>query len=158
MNVREICEGTFTLPLAVATAVPLCTPEGERRWVGASWDPIYALPDAAEDDSAPGTVFTTESTGGRATWIVLERREDGMRYARIAADRIAGTIDVTCTPSSSGDGTDVTVVYDITSLSPEGKAFVEELRAGYDAFLESWRQEILVSLAADGSDDAAGTP
>ena len=157
MNAREICEGTFTLPLPVATAVPLFTPEGERRWVGASWDPIYALPQAAEDDSAPGTVFTTESAAGRATWIVLERRDDGMRYARVAADRIAGTIDVTCTPSSSGHGTDVTVIYDVTSLSREGTAFVEELKAGSDAFLEGWRQEILVSLGADGSNQAAAT-
>jgi len=150
MNVREICEGTFMLPVAVAAAVPLFTPEGERRWVGASWDPIYALPQAAKDDSAPGTVFTTEGTGGRATWIVLERRDDGMRYARFAPGQIAGTIDVTCRPSPSGQGTDVTVIYDVTSLSPEGTAFVEELSAGYDAFLEGWRQEILRSLGIDG--------
>ena len=99
--------------------------------------------------TAPGTVFATEGTGGRATWIVLERRDDGMRYARIAPDRIAGTIDVSCRPSASGQGTDVTVIYDVTSLSPEGRAFLEELSAGYDAFLEGWRQEILRSLAAE---------
>ena len=60
-------------------AVPLFTPEGERRWAGSAWDPVYAIPDAASDDSAPGTVFTTESDGGAAIWIVLERRNDGMR-------------------------------------------------------------------------------
>jgi hypothetical protein len=118
------------------------TPEGERRWAGASWDPIYAIPEAAEDDSAPGTVFTTEADGGRAVWIVLERRADGMRYARVSPDRIAGTIDVTCTASGEDD-TEVTVVYDVTSLGPEGSAFVEELSAGYQAFLQSWRHEIL---------------
>ena len=102
MNIRRICEGQFTLPLSVTEAVPLFTSEGERHWAGSSWDPVYAVPEAAEDDSAPGTVFTTESDGGRATWIVLERCPDGMRYARIAPDRIAGTIDVTCAASAAG--------------------------------------------------------
>jgi hypothetical protein len=73
-----------------------------------------------EDDSAPGTVFTTESDGATATWIVLERRDDGMRYARVAPDRIAGTIDVKCRPGMSPSETEVTVTYDVTSLSPHG--------------------------------------
>jgi hypothetical protein len=77
VNVRAICEGEFTLPLPIAEA--LFTPEGERSWAGASWDPVYAIPDAVRDDFAPGTVFTTESAGGRATWIVLERSDDGLR-------------------------------------------------------------------------------
>jgi hypothetical protein len=148
MNVRAICQGHFTLPMRVAAAVPLFTPEGERRWAGSSWDPIYAIPDAARHDSAPGTVFTTESDGGAAIWIVLDRHENGMRYARIAPDRIAGTITVTCAEAASSDETQVTVTYDVTSLSPEGAAFVDELKTGYDGFLESWRQEIL--LAKDG--------
>jgi hypothetical protein len=147
MNVRVICEGHFSLPLTVAEAVPLFTPEGERRWAGASWDPVYAIPDAAEHDSAPGTVFTTGGHGGAAIWIVLERRAAGMSYARIAPDRIAGTITVSCTPAAAPDQTRVTVSYDVTSLSPEGAAFVRELEAGYDAFLESWRREIIAALA-----------
>ena len=91
------------------------------------------------------------SPSGRATWIVLERRVDGMRYARVAPERIAGTIDVTC-HSVSADETRVTVTYDVTSLGPEGSAFVAELSAGYDAFLESWRQEILGGLAGGRSE------
>ena len=67
MNVRAICKGCFNLPLSVAAAVPLFTPEGERRWARSSWDPVYAITGAAENDSAPGTVFTTESDGGNAT-------------------------------------------------------------------------------------------
>jgi hypothetical protein len=152
-NVRAICDGRFTVPRPVADVVPLFTPEGERQWAGSSWDPVYALPDGGSDDSAPGTVFTTESTGGRAVWIVLERRENGMRYARVAPDRIAGTIDVTCTPSASDDESDVTVVYDVTSLGPEGAAFVDELRAGYATFLEGWRREILAYLDRGRADE-----
>lgn len=152
MNVRAICEGQFTLPLPVASAVALFTPEGERRWAGSSWDPEYAIPAAAGDDSAPGTVFTTESDGGAATWIVLERRGDAMSYARVVPGRIAGTVTVTCSQEPARDETRVTVRYDVTSLSPEGVAFVEELEEGYDAFLDEWRREILSGLAGERDD------
>jgi hypothetical protein len=143
-NVRTYCEGRFDLPMPVAAAVLLFTPEGERRWAGPEWDPVYAVEGA--DRSAPGTVFTTESHGGRAVWIVLERRPEGMRYARVVPGRIAGTIGVSCTPGASADECVVEVVYDVTSLGPEGAAFARELEAGYDAFLEEWRAAILTSL------------
>ena len=148
MNVRAICEGEFTLPLPIAEAVPLFTPEGERSWAGASWDPVYAIPDAIRDDSEPGTVFTTEGAGDRATWIVLERSDDGLRYARIAPDRIAGTISVVCSEDDSSEETRVTVRYDVTSLGLDGVQFVEDFEAGYDRFLADWRREILASLRA----------
>jgi hypothetical protein len=131
--------------------VPLFTPEGERRWAGSSWDPVYAIPEAARHDTAPGTVFTTESHGGAAIWIVLERREDGMTYARIAPNRIAGTIRVSCARAAAPDQTRVTVAHDVTSLSPEGAAFAQELEAGYDAFLESWRRAILAGARDSGA-------
>jgi hypothetical protein len=35
----------------------------------------------------------------------------------------------------------------VTSLGLEGVTFVEELEAGYDAFLASWREQILDGLA-----------
>jgi hypothetical protein len=91
-----------------AGALPLFTPEGERAWAGPAWNPVYPDSAAAEDDSAPGTVFTTESHGG--------------------------------------DETQVTVVYDVTSLGPDGAEFVQRLRDGYDAFLDSWREEIVAAL------------
>jgi hypothetical protein len=153
MNIRAICEGHFTLPLRVESAVPLFTPEGERRWAGSSWDPGYPLPDAASDDSAPGTVFTTASDGGVATWIVLERRDDGMSYARIAPSRIAGTISVRCAQDATPECTRVTVRYDVTSLGPDGVNFVEELEAGFDTFLDEWRLEILAALASERESD-----
>jgi hypothetical protein len=150
MNTRGICTGHFTLPLGVEGAIPLFTPEGERRWAGSSWDPTYAIPEEVEDDSAPGTVFTTESDGGTATWIVLERRQDGIRYARVAHKRIAGTIDVTCVRAASSNETEVTVTYDVTSLSPEGTAFVKELEATFDAFLDGWRDHIMTGFGTRG--------
>jgi hypothetical protein len=152
MNVRVICEGSFTLPLPVASAVPLFTPEGERQWAGSSWDPAYAIPEAAVDDSAPGTVFTTKSEGGTATWIVLERRDDALSYARVAPGRIAGTISVTCSPGAAAAETRVTVRYDVTSLGPEGAEFVQSFESRYDTFIDEWRREILGGLENHAKD------
>jgi hypothetical protein len=69
-----------------------------------------------------------------------------MRYARIAHERIAGTIDVTCLPGTSASETEVTVTYDVTSLGPEGTVFVKELEASFDAFLDEWRDDIIAGL------------
>jgi hypothetical protein len=41
------------------------------------------------------------------------------------------------------------VRYDVTCLGPEGADFVRELEAGYDAFLDEWRSEILAALATE---------
>jgi hypothetical protein len=54
---------------------------------------------------------------------------------------------VRCAETAPGE-TEVTVTYDVSSLSPEGRAFVEELGDGYDAFLEDWRRAILAALDA----------
>jgi hypothetical protein len=79
---------------------------------------------------------------------VLERRNDGMSYARVAPGRIAGTITVQCSPEG-GEATRVAVRYDVTSLGPEGIGFVQELEAGYEAFLDEWRSEILAGIAGE---------
>jgi hypothetical protein len=76
MNTRAICEGQFTLPISVENAMSLFTPEGERRWAGPSWDPVYPIPGAASDDSAPGTVFTTERRGDMDRARTPERRHE----------------------------------------------------------------------------------
>jgi hypothetical protein len=145
--VRVVCEGHFELPVPPAEALLFFTPEGERAWAGPAWDPVYPDPGAAADDSAPGTVFTTTSHGGDATWVVVERTESTIRYARFVPGRIAGTIAVRCDRGASDGETAVTVTYDVTSLGPDGVEFAERLREGYDAFLDSWRQEIVAVIA-----------
>jgi hypothetical protein len=143
VNVRAICDGGFELPVAPAEALRLFTPEGERRWAGPAWDPEYAIAGAEADDTAPGTVFWTESDGGNATWIVLDRGEHFVRYARIAPGRVAGTIAVACEPS--GEGCRVRVRYDATSIGPDGVAFVQELESGFDGFMAEWRRAVLAA-------------
>ncbi len=76
--------------------------------------------DAASDDPATARFFTCGSGRGAATWIVLERCDDRMSYARVAPGRIAGTITVGCSQQASPDETRVSMCYDGTSLGPEG--------------------------------------
>ena len=147
MNIRAICEGQFTLPLAPAAALPLFTPRGRAPLGGLDWDPRYAI--QYGDDSDTGTVFTIESDDATAVWIVLDRRADGMRYARVTPGRIAGTITVTCAQEAATDETSVTVRYDVTSIGPKSMPFVQAFEAGYDAFLGEWREEILAGLAGE---------
>lgn len=154
MNVRTVCTGSFLLPLPPAEAVSLFTPEGERRWAGPSWNPVYPIPEAARDDSAPGTVFTTEAHGGTATWVVLEHGDREARYARVVPGLIAGTIAVTCTEADGPEQTRVGVTYDVTSLSPEGVAWVEDLESTYDGFLEDWRNEIVAAVGGSSGGHA----
>jgi hypothetical protein len=82
-------------------------------------------------------------------WIVIERREDAMRYARVVPDCIAGTISVTCSSAVAGEECRVAVEYDVTTLGPAGGAFVRELESDYDGFLESWRDEIVAALGLE---------
>jgi hypothetical protein len=58
-----------------------------------------------------------------------------------------------CLPGILGDDTEVTVTYDVTSLSPNGSAFAKELEDSFDAFLGSWRQEITRGFDPRGNED-----
>jgi hypothetical protein len=53
---------------------------------------------------------------------------------------------VRCEPGAADGETQVTVVYDATSLGPDGAEFVQRLRGGYEAFLDGWREEIVAAL------------
>jgi hypothetical protein len=146
VGVRVICDGGFTLPLSSDEALPLFTPEGERGWAGEDWDPVYAAARTDEDGATPGTVFTTQSTGGDAIWLVVESTGDSIRYARVVPGRIAGTIRVAC--AADADGCRVRVTYDITSLGPDGDGWAREFEQHYDGFMQHWRDAIVATLTS----------
>jgi hypothetical protein len=144
--VRSTNETTFSLPIPPAAALTLFTPEGERRWAGESWDPVYPTPDAERDDGSPGTVFTTESEGQTTVWIVVDRTRHLMRYARVMPGQNAGTVTVTCTPSDRDGECQVTVRYDLTALSEAGLGFVHALEHHQESSMHNWQSEILKAL------------
>jgi hypothetical protein len=134
---RVVCTGTVRVPLPVQDALPLFTPLGERRWAD-GWDPSFPAGDA--DDSAPGTVFLTDE----AIWMVAERTERSMRYARALPGVWAGTVEVRCEPA--GGGTAARVTYDLTVLDAAQRPQLREFADGYDAFLGEWEREIGAAL------------
>ena len=128
---REV--GTFTVNAPVAEAFELFTPLGERRWV-AGWDPVF--PNPTDDDTAPGTVFTTVHDGHETIWVVTERDPGvSIAYARVTPHHRAGTVRVRCM-STGPDTTRVEVEYRLTSMTgtPE-----PPLPAG---FFRAWEDRI----------------
>jgi hypothetical protein len=136
--------GSVRVALAPADAFALFTPSGERRWA-AGWDPWF--PVVAEDETAPGTVFTTDHEDVTTTWIVVARdRERSITYSNVSGAGRASLIRVSCEPEREGTTT-ATVTYDITSLNESGAAWLHEFAAGYPQYLEHWEHAIAAALA-----------
>jgi hypothetical protein len=130
--------GELQVPLPVGEAFRLFTAMGERDWV-AGWDPRFPVP--VEDDAAVGTVFQTGAHDQHVTWIVIDRDGDRLiRYARVAAGRDAGTVEVRLQPANGH--TEVTVTYRLTALTPDGDRWLRAFAAGYPEFLRSWETSI----------------
>jgi hypothetical protein len=138
---RVICRGGVRVPLPPEQALPLFTPRGEREWAK-GWDPLFPAKD--EDDTAPGTVFVTDAHGDRAVWIVADRTERSMRYARAIHGVCAGTIEVRC--ERAGPETVADVTYDLTALHDAERPRLREFQAAYEAFLGEWAREIAAAL------------
>ena len=142
---RIHCHGTVRVPLPPERAVALFTPRGERRWAS-GWDPAFPGGDA--DDAAPGTVFVTDADGGGAAiWVVADRTERSMRYARALPGVWAGTIEVRCEPA--GTGTVAGVTYDLTALDESERPRLRDFADGYEAYLEEWEREIAAALGSE---------
>ena len=135
---RVVCTGSVRVPLPVEHALPLFTPRGERRWAE-GWDPAFPAEDA--DDTAPGTVFLTDA----AIWMVADRSERSLRYARALPGVWAGTVEVRC--EAAGAETAAEVTYDLTVLDAAHRPRLRAFADGYDAFLREWEREIGAALA-----------
>lgn len=134
-GVRQRLTGRISVALPPAEAFRLFTPRGEQEWAH-GWHPCF--PATAADDTEPGTVFTTSAHGHETVWVVTGR-ERGRRisYARVVRDATAATVTVTLT--SSGEGTEAEVTYDLTALTDDE---LREFAEGYPAYLRSWQDAI----------------
>jgi hypothetical protein len=133
---RHLLSGTVEVPLPPDEALALFTPAGERAWAP-GWDPVYP----AEEDTSPGTTFTTHE--GRTFWVIADRTADSMRYARITPGVHAGTVEVRCEPA--GDATRAHVTYDLTGLADP--VTVDHFAEDFPAMLAEWQRLIAASLA-----------
>lgn len=141
MNHIIACEGEVRVALPTDRALPLFTPEGERAWAP-GWDPVYA---SGRAEPAPGTVFFTDAGGRRTTWIVTDRGEHSMRYARVVPETQAGTVEVRCRPD--GPGTVATVRYELTALSEAAAGELTAFADRYDEMMAQWQTFIADALA-----------
>jgi hypothetical protein len=134
---------TITVPLPPDEAMPLFTARGERDWVE-GWDPEFPAGEPTEEDE--GTVFVT-TAGDRSTyWVVAARAPGCVRYARTTPGFFAGTVEVRERRSDRGS-TLVDVTYDLSALTPQGAADLDDFAAGYEEEIGAWQVAIETALA-----------
>lgn len=131
----------ITVGLAREQALALFTPEGERRWAE-GWDPQY--PEVRRREG-PGAVFLTRHGGHETTWIVIDQRTEGIRYARVVDGMTAGTIAVDVLGSSE-NATQLRVTYDLTALTDAGETWLEAFDAHYESEIAAWSTAIAAAL------------
>ncbi|MFE1828873.1 hypothetical protein [Streptomyces yangpuensis] len=109
------------------------------------WEPVF--PVGAPDDTAPGTVWLTSSDGEETTWLVASRNfPRSVSYARITPGARAGTVTVAL--AAAEGGSEVTVTYDMTPLTPAAASALDEFVADYPSFIRSWERLIGAHLPA----------
>ena len=136
-------ERSFRVNAPCALAFALFTPLGERAWAP-GWEPELL---SGEEDR--GSVFRTRAHGVETLWIITDYRpnEGRVSYARLKQGSNFGLVDVEC--RDAGGGSEVTVRYTLTGVTPEGEAWVREFLddAHYDAFIREWQDSIDKALS-----------
>lgn len=140
MNRTVAHTGRLRVDAAPDHAFPLFTAPGETLWVD-GWDPEVL---SGTDGRGKGSVFVTRAGGEAAYWIVVDYDPGARhaRYARIAPDTRAGTVEVSVRGDGAG-GSEVEVTYELTALTARGE---EELAAfdaqAYERMLAEWERMI----------------
>ena len=125
---------TISVPFPVEEAMALFTARGERRWVE-GWDPKFPAGEPADEDE--GTVWVTVA-GERSTyWVVAAKEVDRVRYARTTPGFAAGTVEVRLR-DSDGQETEADITYDLTALTAEGDAELDDFASGFHEEIGSW--------------------
>ena len=117
MNRSVAHTGTLHVDATPEHAFQLFTAPGEKLWVD-GWDPVVLR---GGDGREKGSVFVTQAGGDKAYWIVVDYDAEALhaRYARIAPDTRAGTVEVFARAAGAG-GTEVEVSYELTALTDAG--------------------------------------
>lgn len=155
MNRSIAHAGTLHVDAPPEHAFQLFTAPGERFWID-DWDPDVLR---GGDGRAQGSVFVTRAGGDKAYWIVVDYDASAMhaRYARIAPDTRAGTVEVLARSDGTG-GTEVEVRYELTALTEQGDRQLAAFDAGaFAQMMSDWEQmireaniEYPLPFAADG--------
>jgi hypothetical protein len=139
---RQQLSDRIHVALPADQAFQLFTPRGEREWAS-GWDPTFPAP--TSDDSEPGTVFEIDAHGHRGTWLVTGRvvgRQ--IAYAQVIPGERAGSVTVTL--DAAEGGSEVEIVYELTSLSEAGAHHLKQFADDYREYLHSWQDAIAACL------------
>lgn len=129
--------GGFSLAAAPQRAFHYFTPLGEREWAP-GWDPRFP--------SADESVFETGHGQQSTTWVMVDSTPgERIRYARVAHGMTAGTVEVRLAPKAGG-ASDVTVTYQLTALTEQGRDHLRHFAEGYEDYLRSWQEAITSAL------------
>jgi hypothetical protein len=136
---------TISVPLPAEDALLLFTARGERRWVE-GWEPEFPAGEPTEETE--GTAFVT-TAGDRSTyWVVAVREADRVCYGRTTPGFSAGTVEVRVRQSDA-HSSHVEVTYDLTALTSEGAAELNDFAAHYERDIGSWETAIEAALAQE---------
>lgn len=132
--------GVVEIALSPDSAFVLFQPEGERRWAS-GWSPQYLFANGPRHDE--GTVFTTDSDGRVAVWIVTasDHETGHISYVNLIPDVRVTQVSV----NVEGVGprhSRALVRYRMTSLSRSADDDVRGFAAGFDVFLTHWEEAI----------------
>lgn len=141
-EMRLTLNGKIHVALPPDDALSLFTPQGECEWVP-DWNPAFPGGEATDE---PGTTFVTQHRGSPTLWVIADRTESSMRYARVRPGIHAGMVEVRCEPDETETGTRVEVTYDLTALDDDEA--VARFGSRFDAMLTHWEHLIAVALAA----------
>ena len=91
-------------------------------------------------------MFTTAHGAHQTTWVMVDQRPDGVRYARVTHEMTAGTVAVDVRYSDE-HSTRLAVTYDLVALSAAGEEWPAAFERGYDTHIASWATDIASAIS-----------
>lgn len=87
----------FDVAAPLSRVGPLFGPEGERRWAGKHWNPMFVWPQPAKD--VQGAVFTVQHGPHTVVWVntVFDIAGGRMQYVAVVPETMTFTVDVRLT-------------------------------------------------------------
>jgi hypothetical protein len=141
------CAAELTVDRPRREALALFTPLGERAWVH-GWNPVFA---AAQRTEGEGAVFATAHGEETTTWVMVDKDERRVRYARFTPAATAGTVAVTVIDAGA-TSTRLRVDYDLTALSSQGARWLATFARGFDDYIAQWQAAIAAATTPSSAE------
>jgi hypothetical protein len=122
-----------------ARVFPLLCPVREADWIE-GWDPIAVMTESGVAE--PGCVFVTRTASSDAVWVVT-RYEPDSRVEMIKVTPGVTACRLTIELQAAPTGCNARVIYEHTSLGPDGDDFVRGFTEPvYEQFMRDWEARL----------------